>query len=572
MLGSFVGTQLAQATYHFIPKDRKQRTPSLEEFSIYYTSLPKQHKTLKVGYWHKNPYQYYVLGEEGLTINGVDFGTIAGEPTIATSFEGLSPTGVDFASAVGEPSLFLTTSESLIPTGVDFETVVGTPSIGRGLLADGVDLQTEVGTVFVTTVVESKCRVGHELTPFFLNEQQSTNPRSIVKQFTFNNSILSDKVTRYPVVTRTYKDVIADGFTIDVENASQVMNEIIEDRTKFRQNAEVNYGYQFNPSHIDFGCIGKGQLIQADFEDSLLTMTFKNKLDSLSEQQISTDITSSQGATFTGSNWNPADLTFDILTGNSYGAQLDSTANVTNPDIDYTSWVNWKNSLGSESIVIQAFFPFQTNYVAALQNIAEMTDSAIYVEANDKIRFLRNITGVESFSATVTNSDIIQIAAKGDAFDMCNEYTVPISFTVASNSVTGFKQNITFKNTASVNSFGLISKQPTANLVWYVDSASALNLAQRIVQRRRQPEVELTVTTPIKFLQQQLGDLVYVTNDELNMIDEPFTLIGTTVDIDNQTIKMDLSVGHGLTVANFTVFELNDNEIGTLDNTVGKLA
>jgi hypothetical protein len=35
---------------------------------------------------------------------------------------------------------------------------------------------------------------------------------------------------------------------------------------------------------------------------------------------------------------------------------------------------------------------------------------------------------------------------------------------------------------------------------------------------------------------------------------------------------MDLSVGHGLTVANFTVFELNDNEIGTLDNTVGKLA
>ena len=117
-----------------------------------------------------------------------------------------------------------------------------------------------------------------------------------------------------------------------------------------------------------------------------------------------------------------------------------------------------------------------------------------------------------------------------------------------------------------------MSKQPTANLVWYVDSASALNLAQRIVQRRRQPEIELTVTTPMKFLQQQLGDLVYVTNDELNMIDEPFTLIGTSTDIDTQTITMNLSVGHGLAVANFTVFELNDNELGTLDNTVGKLA
>ena len=56
------------------------------------------------------------------------------------------------------------------------------------------------------------------------------------------------------------------------------------------------------------------------------------------------------------------------------------------------------------------------------------------------------------------------------------------------------------------------------------------------------------------------------------MIDEPFTLIGTSTDIDTQTITMNLSVGHGLAVANFTVFELNDNELGTLDNTVGKLA
>ena len=195
MLGSFIGTYINQTTYHFISKDKKSRTPSIEEFSQYY-NLPEEHKTLKSGYWHKNPYQYYVLGESGLTINGVDFGTIAGEPTIATSFETLNPTGVDFASAVGDFTLLLTTSESLIPTGVDFETTVGTPSIGRGLLADGVDFATEVGTVFVTTIVESKCRLGHDLTPFFLNEQKSTNPRSIVKQFSFNNSMLLIKLIK----------------------------------------------------------------------------------------------------------------------------------------------------------------------------------------------------------------------------------------------------------------------------------------------------------------------------------------------------------------------------------------
>ena len=91
----------------------------------------------------------------------------------------------------------------------------------------------------------------------------------------------------------------------------------------------------------------------------------------------------------------------------------------------------------------------------------------------------------------------------GDAFDMCNEYTVPVSFTVTSNAVTGFNNTISFENTASVNSFGRISKQPTTQFIWYVNSASALNLAQRIVQRRREPEVAITITKPIKYLQQQ---------------------------------------------------------------------
>ena len=69
-------------------------------------------------------------------------------------------------------------------------------------------------------------------------------------------------------------------------------------------------------------------------------------------------------------------------------------------------------------------------------------EKVVDVEADNKIFFIRNITGVESFSATVTNSDIIDIQAKGDANDMCNQFTVPISFTVTSNSVTGFRQTI----------------------------------------------------------------------------------------------------------------------------------
>lgn len=573
MLGSFATTHLQQAAfYHFIPKDKKQRTPGLEEFSIYYTSLPEQHNTIKLGYWHKNPYQYYVLGEAGLEPDGVDFQTQVGSPVLDNPITGLTPSGVDFTTLVGSPSLTLTNSETLVPTGVDLETTVGSVALSRGALPLGVDLETEVGTVFISTVVESKCRTGHDLTPFFLDKQRQTNPSSIVRQFSFNNSIFTNRVIKFPQVTQTYKDVIADGFTISVENASQLMNEIIEDRTKFRQDGEISYGYQFNPTFIDLGCVAKGTLINADYSNSEVNLQFKNQLDRLSEIKISTDTTSQQGVAFIATTYNPAELTLDILTSNSYGAQLDNTASAANTDINYESYLNWRNTLGSESIVVQAFFPYQTSYVAALQNIAEVTDSAIYVETDNRINFIRNLTGVQSFAATVTNSDIISISAAGDAFDMCNEYTVPISFTVTSNSVTGFRQTIRFQNASSINSFGKISKEPTNNLIWYVDSASALNLAQRVVGRRRQPEVALSITTPIKFMQQQLGDIIFVTNDELNLNEEPFTLISKTTDIENQTITMDLSVGHGLTIGNFTVFELNDTEIGVLDSDAGQLA
>ena len=531
MLGSFATTHLQQAaTYHIIPKDKKQRTPGLEEFSIYYTSLPLERKDIKLGYWHKNPYQMYgaIATEPIMDMDGVDFQTAVGSVTVATTVEVIAMTGVNF--------------------------------------------ETEVGSIDLATVVRSECRLGHELTPFFLEQQASTNPRSIVKQFSFNNSVFSDRVTKFPAVSKAYKDVVGKPFTITLENASQLMNDVIQNRTNFRSSGEISFGYQFNPSHIDFGCVGKGFLINANYNNSTVRLNFKNQMDILSQVFVSTDTTSQQGASFINSNWNPADLTFNVLTSNSYGAGLDNTASNANTDIDYESWLDWKNTFGSESIVVQGFFPYGTNYVQALQGIAEITDSAIYVEANNKVYFRRNLVGSNSFSTVVSGSDIISFEAKGDAYDMCNRYTVPVSFNVQSNAVVGPASTVTRDNTASINSYNVIRKQPTSQLIWYVDNAGAANLGDRIVFRRKEPEVALNIKTPLKYMQQQLGDIVYVNIDEVGIIDQPYTLIGNTIDIENNTMTLDLSVGHGIAISNITVFELDDPDLGTLNNTVSVLA
>ena len=438
---------------------------------------------------------------------------------------------------------------------------------------DGVDFQTAVGSITELSETFSRCFIGHDASSYFLSKNLSTNPSSIVRTFLFQNSNFTDRITRFPTIRRDYKSVTAKPFTIELENASQLMNELIADKTKFRQDGDVMYGYQATANSVDSLCLGGGSLITARYSRSTVQLTFKNRMDILSEKKISLDQTSKTGVTYVGSEYNPADLTFDILTSNSFGAQFNSVKSYTNAQIHYDSWKRWYDTLDSENITINGFFGADITYQKALQSIAEVTDSAIYVEADNRIYFVRNLVGVQSFAGTITDSDIISMTTNGDANDMCNEYIVPTSFTVANNAVSANpKARLAHTNAPSVNSFGKVSREVTTNLVWYTNSANANNLAQRVVARRREPEIAVKVQTPIKYLQQQLGDLIYVSASEVGLEAEPYTLIGQSINVEDNTMELDLSVGHGIAVANMSVFTLGDSTLGTLDNTVGLLA
>jgi len=462
----------------------------------------------------------------------------------------------------------------IAPDGVDLSTTIGDitiADIATALSPDGVDYVSLVGSIGVGI---RRCQIGHDASASFISKNESTNPSSIKRVFRFGLTEIdrTDRVMKFPTIRRDYKNVTVKPFTMTFENASQLFNEIIEDKTKFKQPGFIEYGYQQNVNSADLLCIGQGFLTNADYSNAQVSLTFKNQMDLLSETRMSIDTTSRQGISFTGSEWNPADLTWHILTTNSLALQFSSTESFTNPQINYDSWKDWYDTLNSENITVNGFFPFSTNYQQALKSIAENTDSAIYVEGDNRVYFKRNLVGVNSFSATVTNSDIVTMTSKGDAFDMCNQYSVPMSYAVTDQSLGKPHSTIVFDNTASQNSFGLVPHEPTTKLIWYTNSANANNLAQRIVYRRREPEVELSIKTPIKYLNQQLGDLFYVTHEELGLHDAPYTLIGEAIDIENQSMSLDLSVGHGLAVANMSTFTLGDDILGRLNNTTGVLS
>ena len=453
-----------------------------------------------------------------------------------------------------------------------YHLYVTLPTLGM----TGVDFQTTVGSITEITEQFSVAKIGHDADSFFLSRNASTNPQSMQLEFTWVNSDLSGRVVRYPTIKRGYKDVVGKDWSVVMENASQLMNTIISDRTLFRNAAgEVRFGYIEDTSPYSYNALsmGGGFLSKVNYSDNQTTLSFRDRMNILSQTFLSTETQSRTGVYFDNAEYNPADLVWTALTANSFGAKFSSVDCYTNPQINYDSWKTWKTTLTDESITCRGFIPYGVNYLQFLQNVAEMTDSAIYVEADNRLYFKRSLTGVVSFSATVSEADIIKLTTTGDAYDMCNRYTMPLSITVESNTAKTQAPNafVTFANSGSVNSFGAVTKAPTQSYIWYTNSATAKNLADRILFRRKIPEIAVKATVPMKYQQQQLGDIVYIYSDEIGFQDQAYTLIGTSVNLDSLTMELDLSSGHGIAIANVTVFELNDPDLGTLDGTIGVL-
>lgn len=166
------------------------------------------------GRTHQRQSYYYHLADTRIYIQGLDFESTLGNLTLATSIEAMTVNGLDFESAIGDINI----RTNIIINGLDFDSTLGNLTVSETF---------------------SRAQIGHDADSFFRSRQAETNPRSIVRQFTYNNSEFTERITKYPQIKRNYVDVIGKGFTINVENASKLMNELIEDRTSFKRDGAV---------------------------------------------------------------------------------------------------------------------------------------------------------------------------------------------------------------------------------------------------------------------------------------------------------------------------------------------
>lgn len=397
----------------------------------------------------------------------------------------------------------------------------------------------------------------------YQSKLDSTNPSSLILEFTFAGSVMSDKVFKYATISRDATDVVGKSYKVTMENASQTFNSIITDKTQFFKEGIFNYGFATESGTNDTLQMFGGVLTKTTFANNRVDFIFQDKLARLKDKTIGTK---KNPVTFVNTDVYPSDLAWWVVT--SFGG-LDGVRSSSNVDIVFDQWEEFHAIFVDNSIFVNARFEGE-DVIEAIQEIQRLTDSVIYTEGDNKVYFNR-WTGAGSDSFTVTDSSIqaskkLKMTIEGT--ELTNVVKVLAGYNPTSET---WATEVSLQNTDSVNSFGAHEVVYDETIVWYTNSFGANNLAERIAFRKSEPNIEIAPIIPFIAPNIQLGDEVIITTDAYSFDNRAFSLQSYKKDVEKKTITLNLTEGFNRGGSRLHGFILDDGHWGILDQSYNVL-
>ena len=197
----------------------------------------------------------------------------------------------------------------------------------------------------------------------------------------------------------------------------------------------------------------------------------------------------------------PSEIAWTLCT--CYGG-LSNVRSTSNIDIDYASFLVWADVFSSNNVTAASHYE-GLKVTEALSRLAVMTDSAIWGEGDGKVNFARfEVVGSDDITL---NEEILNLDVIIQDKRLVNKQIIGFNYSVESGSWNDYAFD---ESSISVNSFGLYENIIEDKTVWYVDSASALNLAQRKTLLFDKPPREFQVQTGLRAAQMQISDTVRI--------------------------------------------------------------
>jgi len=282
-------------------------------------------------------------------------------------------------------------------------------------------------------------------------EKQTLN---LLRKFTYDDLHETERVEGFGSVSRSSDAIVSGGTSLSLINTDKHWNKFLSDKSNLRREAKLQLaiGVPNTPARsgiarsgatlsnlLSYTCIAGNQewldiltgwADDPEFPEALVNLPIRDKFAGLLEKELGSE---ESPLDYYSSAYNPADLTWSILT--THGG-LDSTASTANTDIDYTTWSTWKTACTTVNLSLKARFTGET-IREALELIRGLTNSDIYTAGNGKIKFFRFTQAAPPAESYLFNTDKFNnFSPKLDSSKILNYLQVFYALDIATNLVT----------------------------------------------------------------------------------------------------------------------------------------
>ena len=380
----------------------------------------------------------------------------------------------------------------------------------------------------------------------------------IVRKFTIGSSDYTAFVLKggWPKITRNWNEIKPKSTSIKLANHGAAFNFLALNPAVLRAECRVQIGVQYAVGSEEVYPVFIGTMGRVTYTNggTVVGMTMVDKFKPFSERTMGSR---DQPVDLTSGGYSPSALAWTAIS--CYGG-LSSVASSSNPDVDYASFLRWAEVFSTNSVLAQAYFDGQ-KVTEVLRKIGRMTGTSI-LEEGGKVVFARYDLS-STAPTTLTSGDLFAVSAEVDDQAIINRQTVSAGYDVNSEVFDVFVYDVV---SYSVSSYGLREQNEEDKNVWYVNSISALDFAQKATYLKKDPRQAYTVEVGTQLLARQVGDTIAMYHGLLGVAGDPFRMTGYALDMNKMKFQAELDAS-----AQLTFFTLDDATLGVLDGTTNPL-
>lgn len=335
----------------------------------------------------------------------------------------------------------------------------------------------------------------HSVSSWFCDQLAET-ASSPIRTLTLGGSDYSSRVINWGQIRKTAQDVSPATLQVKLNNTDKHFNSYYTALYTGVNTATIKLGFQdaVTSEHIQ---IFAGYLKNVRYEKEQVMLTFQDNLWRLAATKIGDSNQASGGGTIVISGQLASDIAWTICTCYSTMSGVTSTSN---QHIDYTSWLAWAAVLSADTLLMNARYEGITAG-EALSSLMKMSQSACWVEGDGKLKF-QKFFEASSLDILLT-SEIKDVSIELEDNALINKQWVVGDYRVESDY---FAISVNDVNSSSVNSYSLREGYLEDRSCWYVSSATAQNIAQRIVGLYSEPPKKFNLTTDLTPVRMQIAD------------------------------------------------------------------